>query len=244
MEVQISFALAFFAGVVSFLSPCVLPVVPSYVTFISGFTLEELQEGNVKGARRSAAIHALSFGIGFGVVFMTLGLAATAFGRNLIQWLPLVSRLGGVIVLIFGLYLLGVLRVPGLAREWRLHVSSKPAGLLGSFLVGVAFGAGWTPCIGPILGTILLYAGLQGTVAQGMGLLAVYGAGLGLPFILAAVGFNWFLAGMERIRRWAGPLEKMAGVLLVLVGFLMLTGQFAALSATLADMGQLINLEL
>ena len=243
MDVQISLALAFFAGVVSFLSPCVLPVVPSYVTFISGFTLEELQQGNVKGARRSAAIHALAFGVGFGIVFMTLGLAATAFGRTLNQWLPLVSRVGGVIVLIFGLYLLRVLRVPGLAREWRLHVSSKPAGLLGSFLVGIAFGAGWTPCIGPILGTILLYAGLQGTVLQGMGLLAVYGAGLGLPFILAAVGFNWFLAGMERIRRWAGPLEKVAGVLLLVIGILMLTGQFATLSATLADMGQLINLE-
>jgi cytochrome c-type biogenesis protein len=244
MEVQVSFALAFFAGVVSFLSPCVLPVVPSYLTFISGFTLEELQEGSVKGARRSAALHALSFGFGFGAVFMTLGLAATAFGRSLNQWLPLVSRGGGVIVLVFGLYLLGVLRVPSLAREWRLHLSSKPAGLLGSFLVGVAFGAGWTPCIGPILGTILLYAGLEGTVVQGMGLLAVYGAGLGLPFVLAAVGFNWFLAGFERMRRWAGPLEKVAGVLLVVVGFLMLTGQFAALSATLADMGQLINLEL
>lgn len=244
MEVQISFALAFVAGVVSFLSPCVLPVVPSYVTFISGFTLEELKDGSVRGARRSAALHAVAFGLGFGVVFMTLGLAATAFGRSLNQWLPMVSRAGGVVVLAFGLYLLGVLRLPALAREWRLHLSSKPAGLAGSMLVGVAFGAGWTPCIGPILGTILLYAGLEGTVVQGMGLLAVYGAGLGLPFVLAAVGFNWFLAGMERMRLWAGPLEKVAGTLLVIVGFLMLTGQFAALSATLADMGQLINLEL
>ncbi len=244
MEVQISFALAFVAGVVSFLSPCVLPVVPSYVTFISGFTLEELKDGSVRGARRSAALHAVAFGLGFGVVFMTLGLAATAFGRSLNQWLPMVSRAGGVVVLAFGLYLLGVLRLPALAREWRLHLSSKPAGLAGSMLVGVAFGAGWTPCIGPILGTILLYAGLEGTVVQGMGLLAVYGAGLGLPFVLAALGFNWFLAGMEHMRLWAGPLEKVAGTLLVIVGFLMLTGQFAALSATLADMGQLINLEL
>ena len=244
MEVQVSFALAFLAGFVSFLSPCVLPVVPSYVVFISGFTLEELKEGTLSGARRTAVIHSLFFGLGFGVVFLTLGLAATTFGQALNRSLPMASRIGGGVVVLFGLYLLGVLRLPAMSRELRVHLSSKPAGFLGSFVVGLAFGAGWTPCIGPILGTILLYAGLEGTATAGMGLLVAYGLGLGLPFVGAAVAFNWFLAGMERVRRWAGPLEKIAGTLLVAVGVLMMTGKFATLAALLADMGQLIDLEL
>ena len=151
-----SFPLAFLAGVVSFLSPCVLPVVPGYLTFVSGMTLDELQDGDTRTARRRAVLHALLFGLGFGLVFMTLGAAATAAGQALARWLPLITRLGGVVVVLFGLYLLGALRLPWLARERRVHLASRPSGLLGSVAVGIAFGAGWTPCIGPVLATILV----------------------------------------------------------------------------------------
>ncbi|HZD05447.1 MAG TPA: cytochrome c biogenesis CcdA family protein, partial [Longimicrobiales bacterium] len=155
LEVTISFPLAFVAGVLSFLSPCILPVVPGYVTFVSGVTLDELQDGGVGGARRRAVLHSVAFGVGFGLVFMTLGAAATAAGRAFAHTLPLVTRLGGVVVILFALHLLGLLRrIPGLtflSRERRLQLSTKPAGLLGSLAVGVAFGAGWSPCIGPVL---------------------------------------------------------------------------------------------
>jgi cytochrome c-type biogenesis protein len=221
----------------------VLPVVPSYITFITGYSLEELRDGTVGDARRAALVHSLAFGLGFGLVFLTLGLAATALGQSINRSLPMVTRIGGGLVVLFGLYLLGVFRIAALQRDWRLHLPSKPAGVVGSALVGVAFGAGWTPCIGPVLGTILLYAGLEATALQGMALLAAYGLGLGIPFVVAAVAFNWFLVSLEGMRRWVAPLEKLAGTLLIVVGVLMMTGRFAALSAILADMGQLIDLE-
>lgn len=247
LSVDVSFPLAFAAGLLSFLSPCVLPVVPSYVTFVSGVTLEELREGDRRGARRKAVLHSLAFGVGFGLVFMTLGAAATAAGRTLTQALPWITRAGGVVVLLFALWLLGPLRrVPGLralGRERRVHPGAKPAGLLGSVVVGVAFGAGWSPCIGPVLASILLYAGLDSTVAEGTLLLGAYGLGLAVPFVGSAVAFNWFLAGLDRVRRWLPWIERLAGLLLLVIGFLMVTGQFTVLNAFLADMGQLIDLE-
>lgn len=244
MEVSVSYPLAFAAGLVSFLSPCVLPVVPGYITFISGVTLEELESGDVPGARRRAALHALLFGLGFGLVFMTLGATASAFGQAFAQWLPVITRAGGVVVILFALYLLGVLRVGVLARERRFHFARKPAGWLGTLAVGIAFGAGWTPCIGPILGSILFFAGLEQTVIQGTLLLGTYGLGLAVPFVGSAVLLNWFMAGARRIRRHLLWIERGAGVVLLTLGILMVTGHFATLTAYLADMGQLITLEL
>lgn len=235
--------LAFAAGVVSFLSPCVLPVVPSYLAFVSGLTMEELRDGTSAGARRVAVLHSLAFVAGFTVVFMTLGWAATSAGRALAQALPWLNRVGGLALAVFGLHLTGILRLPVLSREMRVHVASRPAGWTGSFLVGVAFGAGWTPCIGPILASILLYVSLEATQGQGALLLATYAAGLGLPFVLASVMFNGFLAGTARVREWISPLTRGAGVVLVVVGVLMLTGSFANLTAFLAGLGQLVNLE-
>jgi cytochrome c-type biogenesis protein len=247
LEVTVSLPLAFLAGLLSFLSPCVLPVVPSYVAFVSGLTVDQLREEGVGAARRQAAVHAAMFGLGFGLVFMTLGAAATAAGQAFARALPVITRVGGVVVLLFGAYLLGAFHaVPvlrNLSREIRYHPASKPAGLVGSLLVGVAFGAGWTPCIGPVLGSILLYASLETTVLQGTLLLAAYGLGLAVPFVGAAVAFNWFLAGMERVRAWIVPVQRVAGALLVAVGLMMVTGHFADVSALLANMGQLINLE-
>lgn len=244
MEVSISYPLAFLAGLVSFLSPCVLPVVPGYITFISGVTLGELEGGDVPGARRRAALHAVLFGCGFGLVFMTLGATASAFGQALSPWLPTVTRLGGVVVIVFALYLMGWMRLGGLGRERRFHFARKPAGWAGTVAVGIAFGAGWTPCIGPILGSILFFAGLERTVTEGTLLLGTYGLGLAVPFVGSAVLLNWFLAGARRIRRHLLWIERGAGVVLLALGILMVSGHFASLTAYLADMGQLITLEL
>lgn len=244
MEITVSLPLAFLAGLVSFLSPCVLPVVPSSIAFVSGLTLEELRGGSAASARRAALLHSVLFVAGFTAVFMTLGWAATSFGRAFAQAMPWLNRLGGLVLIVFGLHLMGVLRTTALAREMRVHLSSRPSGAVGSFLVGVAFGAGWTPCIGPVLASILLYASLDATQAQGALLLAVYAAGLGLPFILASVAFNTFLAGAERARRWMVPIERAAGALLALVGLMMITGSFASVTAFLAGLGQLVNLEI
>ena len=238
----VSLPLAFLAGLVSFLSPCVLPLVPSYIVFVSGMTLDELSADQGATARRSAALHALLFAAGFTLVFMTLGAAATTVGRTLNVLLPWISRIGGVLILAFGLYLLGVLRLPFLDREARVHLAERPAGRAGSFLAGVVFGAGWTPCIGPILATILLVASQGDSAGRGALLLATYGAGLALPFFVAATGFNWFLTGSRRARTWMQPLQRVAGTFMVIVGLLLVTGLFARVSSRLADMGQLITL--
>lgn len=238
-----SFPLAFLAGFVSFLSPCVLPVVPSYVAYVSGLTLEDLADAPAREVRRTALLHSALFVAGFSLVFMTLGLVATAAGTAIAHALPWIHRAGGVVVLVLGLHLVGVPIVPALVREHRVHLRSRPVGALGSLGVGVAFGAGWTPCIGPVLGSILLYAGLEATMARGTLLLGAYAAGLGVPFLAAAGGLNWFLAGSRAARRWTLPLQRTAGAFLLVVGALMITGRLATLTAFLASLGQLVNLE-
>jgi cytochrome c-type biogenesis protein len=241
---SISLPFAFLAGLVSFLSPCVLPVVPAYLTFVSGLTMDELSDGSEVAARRTAVLHATLFILGFLLVFMTLGASVTVAGQAFNRLLPIISRVGGVLIILFGILLLDWVRLPPLARDFRVHLRTKPSGAAGSVLVGVVFGAGWTPCIGPILATILLYASMEATVARGTLLLATYGLGLGVPFLVAAIGFNWFLTGQEALRSWARPIQKLAGILLVVIGVLLVTGDFAAVSASLADLGQWINLEL
>jgi cytochrome c-type biogenesis protein len=221
----------------------VLPVVPSYLAFVSGLTLGELTESPTREVRRGAVLHSVLFVVGFGIVFMTLGLVATAAGRPIAAALPWINRAGGVLVVLFGLYVADVLRLPALSRDIRVQLRSRPAGALGSLAVGVAFGAGWTPCIGPILGSILLYASLETTMAEGTLLLGVYAAGLGTPFVVASVGLSWFLAGATRARAWIVPVQRIAGAVLVVIGLAMVTGQFARWTALLAGMGQLINLE-
>lgn len=240
-ETSVSLSLAFIAGLASFLSPCVFPLVPSYVTFVTGMTLDEL-DGTAR-ARGRAALHAVVFVIGFALVFIALGATATAFGASLRRRLPLLQQAGGALVVLFGLYLVGALRLRAFMRERRVHVASKPAGLAGSLLVGVAFGAGWTPCVGPVLASILLYAGTKETMTRGTLLLATYALGLGIPFVIAAVGVSRFLVSAQRLRPWLRPMEIATGVVLIAVGVLLLTGQFNSLTAFLAGFGQLINLE-
>lgn len=243
-SVPVSFGLAFLAGLVSFLSPCVLPLVPSYITFVTGITLEELTTGDRRAARKQAVLHAGLFIVGFTIVFVALGATATALGAVLRRSLPLLQQLGGVIIMALGLYLVGLLRIPWLMRERRVAIRAKPAGLAGSVLVGIAFGAGWTPCVGPVLASILLYAGMKASMLKGMLLLLAYALGLGVPFFAAAVGFNWFLAGTQKVRRWLRPMEIVAGSMLFIVGLLLFTGRFSILSNFLAGFGQLVNVDL
>ena len=239
----ISLGLAFLAGLVSFLSPCVLPLAPSYVTFVTGLSLEELAGGDRRAVRRRAAVHAALFILGFSLVFIALGATASAFGGALRRALPLLQQVGGAVIVLFGLHLLGVLRWSALLRERRLQLGSRPVGALGAVAVGVAFGAGWTPCIGPVLASILLVAGMQDGIGSGVLLLASYALGLGVPFFLVAVALNWFLAGAAAVRRHLRTVERVAGALLVVVGVLLLSGRFTALSGFLAGFGQVITLQ-
>ena len=235
---------AFLAGLVSFLSPCVFPIVPSYVGFVTGLTLDELRDGNRAGARRQAAVHAALFVLGFSLVFVALGASASALGGVLRRSLPLLQQVGGAMIIIFGLYLLGILKIPALMRERRMQLASRPAGRLGSVVVGVAFGAGWTPCVGPVLASVLLYASFEATMLAGILLLGAYAVGLGIPFFLSAVALNWFLAGSTRVRRWLLPLERAAGAILLLIGVLLFSGRFAALTAFLAQFSPAIEVGL
>jgi cytochrome c-type biogenesis protein len=224
-------AVAFAAGLLSFLSPCVLPLVPSYIGFLTGMTLPET------GARRRAALlHALLFVGGFSLVFILLGASATAIGRTLNYYQVWVQRIGGVLIILFGLLCLGVFHPRLLVQERRFQLDRKPVGYLGSALVGMAFAAGWTPCIGPVLGGILGLAATSADVHRGMLLLAVYSAGLALPFLIAAVAVESFLAWFQRFRRFLPWVMRISGGLLVLVGLLLVTGEFTRLAGWLQSL--------
>ncbi len=241
---EIPLLLAFLAGIVSFLSPCVLPVVPAYIVFISGVTMEELGNQGATQARKKALVHSIYFSAGFLAVFMTLGASATVFGQTFNRLLPEVSRIGGLIIVLFGLFLLGWIRLPALAKDFRFQLQTRPTSALGSLGAGIIFGAGWTPCIGPLLGTILLYVTMGFSVTKGMVLLAFYGLGLAIPFISVTVAFHWFTTSLKWVQRWAHRLQQVSGFCLVLLGFLLFSGTFASMSASLADLGQMIDLEI
>jgi cytochrome c-type biogenesis protein len=224
-------AVAFGAGLLSFLSPCVLPLVPSYLGFLTGMTLPELGT-----RRRTALIHALLFVTGFSLVFILLGASATALGRALGYYQVWLQRVGGILIILFGLLCLGVFSIPRLLSEYRVRLERKPVGYLGSALVGMAFAAGWTPCIGPVLGGILGLAATSRDVGRGMVLLAVYSAGLALPFLVAAVAVESFLAWFQRFRTFLPWVMRISGLLLILVGGLLVTGEFTRLAGWLQSL--------
>jgi cytochrome c-type biogenesis protein len=226
--VSLGVAISFIAGLLSFLSPCVLPLIPSYVTFVTGMSLED-----VTRARRTAVVHALLFILGFTLVFLTLGATATVLGRLLLAQRMWIARVGGVLVVLFGLYLLGVFNIGAFARERRYHITDKPLGYLGTVVVGIAFGAGWTPCIGPILGGILTYTATQADLQRGLVLLFAYSMGLALPFFLAAVAIERFISLFQRFRARMVWVNRFAGALLVVVGVLMMTNYLAIVSGYL-----------
>ncbi len=216
--------LAFGAGVLSFLSPCVLPLVPSYLAFITGLSFEELTHDQPgKKLRRIMLGHSLLFILGFTTLFTSLGASATFIGQFLAAHRDTIRIAGGILIILFGLFVAGVFSFDFLQREKKFHLRDKPIGFLGSFLVGVTFAAGWTPCVGPILSSILLYASTAENIQSGVFLLLSYSLGMGLPFFICAIALNSFLNTFQRARKHIGIFTKVGGFLLILVGILLIT---------------------
>ena len=293
----IAYPVAFGAGILSFLSPCILPLIPSFVAFITGMSIEELtgknavrnrkdnkygnkelvstkditkQETNQDdlysssstastglseasrssssrsyqyvSAKHTALIRGLLFIAGFSVVFVALGASITALGALFFDYGRWIEIIGGILLVVFGLHLLGVLRIPGTEREWKFHFSKRPvAGHIGSFVIGMGFGAGWTPCIGPILASILAIAASSSSLSTGVTLLAVYSAGLAVPFIISTVAVEKFITAFKQIRRWIPWINRTSAALLIIVGIMLLTGILTTLTGTLAGLGMPLN---
>lgn len=236
---QVTYLAALTAGVLSFISPCVLPLVPPYISYMTGISVDQLRQGEAAhtgGVERLAFIHSLSFVLGFALVFMALGASATAAGRVLLEYIDLLAKVGGVLVVIMGLHYMGVFRIGLLNMEAHFTVGAKRRGPLGSFLMGLSFAFGWTPCVGPILAAILAVAGTQETITEGVLLLGIYSAGLGLPFLIAGVAINTFFGFFARIRRHLHRVEQLSGLLLVGVGVLIFLGDLSRLSTWLLQL--------
>lgn len=216
----------FLAGLISFLSPCVLPLVPPYLTYLAGTTLDRLTDHVDSATRRRAVVTALLFVAGFSTVFVLLGAGASVAGSLLRQYSHVLSVVAGITIIVMGLHFLGLFRISLLYREARVQVD-KPIGLWGAYVMGLAFAFGWTPCIGPVLAAVLAVAGSEQSVTRGMGLLAIYSLGLGVPFVLAAFAMGPFVRLLKRLRTRFDLIEKIMGVLLVLTGIAFLTGGMA-----------------
>lgn len=242
METNVTALIAVAAGFLSFVSPCVLPLVPSYMVFITGLSFD-LLEAEDRHVRWVALKHSLAFVSGFAIVFILLGASATYLGALVQRHQNLLMRLGGLVVVFFGLYLAGWIKLGGLSQERRFHLARKPHGLFGTAVVGMTFGLGWTPCIGPILGSILVLASNTGDVLEGMFLLAAYALGLGVPFLVAGIAFPQFVARLRGMNRQMHRISKISGVLLVTIGVLMVAGQFGRFTAFLSSWLPTIELE-
>lgn len=221
-------AVALFAGIVSFLSPCVLPIVPPYLAYMSGVSIGEMSSQSA--ARRKATIAALFFVMGLSTVFILLGFTASAFGMFFLQNQEIMAKVSGVVVIIFGLHFLNVFRIPLLDREARMDTGQASGSAFGAYVLGLAFAFGWTPCIGPQLGAILSLAASESSVARGTLLLAIYAAGLGIPFLLAAMFLTRSMALMNRMKKHMKLIERVMGALLLVVGIALVTGAFSSLS--------------
>lgn len=237
---NINILTAFFFGLLSFISPCVLPIIPGYISFISGHTLDDLK-GDNKSAARSVMLNSLVFIAGFTVIFVLMGAAATSIGQVLNDNLNLISKIAGFIIIIFGLHMIGIFKIGFLNYEKRFHLQEKKLGILGSFAVGAAFAFGWTPCIGPVLAGILAIASQQETVMQGIILLFVYSLGLGIPFFLTAVSINKFFTLFNRIKKHFHTIEVVGGVMLIAVGILMMTNYLTIIASYLSKWFPFLN---
>ena len=235
MTSNVTFLGTFAAGILSFVSPCVLPLVPPYLAFIAGASLDELESSGFDRARRRIFGSALAFVAGFSTVFVALGASASVFGQLIRAHMTTLAVLAGLAIIVMGLHFLGAFRIPLLYREARVQVARKPAGAVGAYAVGLAFGFGWTPCIGPVLAAILGVAASRDTVGQGAVLLAVYASGLGVPFLAAAAFSQPFLRLMNRFRAHMGLVEKITGAALILTGIGFLTGGIERLSFWLIE---------
>lgn len=233
---DVSLGGAFLAGLLSFVSPCVLPIVPPYLAWLAGVSFDELKTEDRDAARRRRVLFAaVAFVLGFATVFIALGATASLIGKTIAQYFDILSIIAGVIIIIMGLHFLGVFRIAMLYREARVQVARKPAGLVGAYVVGLAFAFGWTPCVGPVLAAILFVAGSAGTSGKGAILLAAYSLGIGIPFILAALFAGPFLSWAARFRTHMHKVEMAMGGLLVLTGILFVTGQMSTISYWLLE---------
>jgi cytochrome c-type biogenesis protein len=228
---SVGVVVAFSAGLFSFLSPCVLPLFPSYLSFITGMSVADLSVDLTAAARRRVFLHAVAFVVGFSLVFVALGASFSAAGQFLLDYRNLIRQVGGVLIVLFGLYIAGVFKLAAMGRTMQFQLREKPAGYLGSLVVGITFAIGWTPCVGPILGAILSLAGTAETVERGIGLLVAYSAGLGLPFLLSALALGSFLRFFKRYRPFIPMVERGAGALLVVVGVLVATNYYVILNS-------------
>ncbi len=236
---DVTFWIAFTAGVLSFFSPCVLPLIPSYITYITGLSFNQLQQAHPSAkVRMTVLFHSLTFILGFSVVFISLGalagVASSSFQEHLREGLSWVQKIGGILIFLFGIHMAGLFHFGILLGDKRVHIQRKPSGFLGTFLVGLAFAAGWTPCIGPILGAILaMVAGTGSDVPRAVGLLTVYSAGLGIPFLISGLLFHSFLAFFNRFRKHIRLMEIFTGLLLMIVGVMLFFDLFGRLSGYL-----------
>jgi cytochrome c-type biogenesis protein len=238
MEENVTLLAAFGAGLLSFISPCVLPLIPGYLSYISGLSLDEMRGTTVTTAsaavaserRRRVVISSLAFILGFSLVFVALGASASAIGNFMRERLPLLSRIAGVVIILFGLHTMGVLRIEWLYQEKRVQTERKPPGVFGAMLVGIAFAFGWTPCIGPILAGIFALAASRETVGDGVRLLAIYSLGLGVPFLATALAIDRFYRALAKIRRYYHAIELASGGLLVAIGLLIFTNRFTVIA--------------
>lgn len=228
---DVNIFVAFTAGLFSFLSPCVLPLIPSYLSFISGVSLEEMRAAQVEsGLRWRVALNSLAFILGFSLVFVSLGVSASLLGSLFLGYRNLIRVLGGMFILLVGIYLMGFFKISLLERYFQFDLRNKPAGYLGSVLVGITFAVAWTPCVGPILGAILALAGTSAEIDRGVFLLGTYAAGLALPFFLSAIAVNSFFQFSQVFRRYIQAVHVAGGILLVLVGILLITDYMTLLN--------------
>jgi len=234
---NVTYVGALIAGLLSFLSPCVLPLVPPYLCFLGGTTFDQLtgEDETPSHVYTTVVLSSVAFVLGFTTVFVILGATATVAGQLLVANLPLLSKIAGVIIIIAGLHFLGVIHLPLLHREARYHADARPAGLIGAYVIGLAFAFGWTPCIGPVLGAILAIAAGEDSVRQGVSLLLVYSLGLGIPFVLAALAIKPFMRAMQRFRGHLASVEKVMGGLLVLTGILFITNSMTLIAAGMLE---------
>lgn len=237
MDLDVSIGWALLAGVISFLSPCVLPLVPSYLCFISGASLEDLSGQGEPGTRqlKRTLLTALLFVLGFTTVFVALGAGASVIGQLLRTHMALLAQVAGLFIILMGLHFLGVFKLGFLNREARYHGQTQPVALLGAYGIGLAFAFGWTPCIGPVLAVILSLAASEQDVAKGAGLLAIYSLGLGVPFLLAAMGVGSFMVFLSGFRRHLQTVERVMGGLLIVTGVMFLTGTMQEMSYWLLE---------
>ncbi len=230
---NVSFLIALGAGILSFLSPCVLPLLPSYLSFITGISLDELiREARAPRVRKITIIHSLMFILGFSLIFILLGASASLAGKFLVRYQTWIARIGGAFIILLGLHFTGLINLNFLQKERKLHLEEKPIGYLGSSLVGVAFAAGWTPCIGPILASILFYASLTHSMWSGIALLGVYSAGFALPFFLVSLGLEAFLERYQKLKKHLRLISIISGIFLIGVGILLMSNYFLILTAS------------